>query len=160
MNPARRLVLSVIASAGLVAAAAPAFAKKKHEHQSGKDLLGEKIKKNGKHVLHKKGKHTVSVDVKDGKIADMTVAHETKGNVPVKKYKTNKKMAAVDNKRVAGIDGFHQVAYNEYAQAYSTGMTYIGYAYIDDYGDEQIYWWPYDVVYDPWTGTTEYIPYA
>ena len=152
MNSTRRLVLTAIASAGLVAGAGPAFAKKKHDHQSGKDLLGEKVKKNGKHVLHKKGPHTVSVDVKEGKIADMSVAHDKKGNVPVKKYKTNKKMAA------AG--GFHQEAYNEYAQAYSTGVTYIGYAYIDDYGDEQIYWWPYEMVYDPWSGTTEYVPYT
>ena len=160
MNSTRRLVLTAIASAGLVAATGPAFAKKKQEHESGKDLLGEKIKKNGKHVLHKKGKHTVSVDVKEGKIADMTVVHDTKGNVAVKKYKTNKKMAAVGGRKLAAADGFHQVAYNEYAQAYSTGVTYIGYAYIDDYGDEQIYWWPYEMVYDPWTGTTEYVPYA
>jgi len=152
MNPTRRLLLSAIACTGLVAAAGPALAKK-HDHHSGKDLLGEKIKKNGKHVLHKNGPHTVSVDVKDGKIADMTVVHDTKGNVPVKKYKTSKKMASTD--------GLHQVAYNGMlAQAYSVGTTYIGYAYIDDYGDEQIYWWPYDMVYDPMTGATEYVPYA
>ena len=151
MNSTRRQVLAAIATAGLVAAAGPAFAKK-HDHHSGKDLVGDKLKKNGKHVLHKKGPHTVSIDVKDGKIAGMEVTHDTKGKVPVKKYKSNKKMAS------AG--GLHYVAYNEYAQAYSTGVTYIGYAYIDDYGDEQIYWWPYEMVYDPWTDTTEYVPYA
>ena len=152
MNPNRRLVLTALASAGMVAVAGPAFAKKQ-EHHSGKDLLGNKIKQNGKHVLHKKGPHTVAVDVKEGKVAGMTVTHDTKGNVPVKKYKANKKMAQVDN-------GLHLVAYNEYAQAYSTGVTYIGYAYIDEYGDEQIYWWPYEMIYDPWTDTTEYVPYA
>jgi len=152
MNSARRLILIAIAGTGLAATAGTAFAKKKHDHQSGKDLLGEKVKKNGKHVLHKKGAHTVSVDVKEGKIADVMVAHDKKGKVAVKKYKTNKKMAATG--------GLHQVTYNEFAQAYSTGVTYIGYAYVDDYGDEQIYWWPYEMVYDPWTGTTEYIPYA
>ena len=153
MNPTRRLLLSGMAAAGLLAAAGPVLAKKKQDHHSGKDLLGEKIKKNGKHVLEKKGKHTATVDVKDGKIAGVAVQHETKGNVPVKKYKTNKKMAA--------SDGLHFVAYSGMlAQAYSTGTTYIGYAYIDDYGDEQIYWWPYEMIYDPWTGTTEYVPYA
>lgn len=167
MNAQRRLVLTALASAGLVAATGPAFAKKQ-EHHSGKDLLGEKIKHGGKHVLHKKGPHTVAVDVKDGKIAGMTVTHDTKGNVPVKKYKANKKMAAMDyksNNNMAvtdgsRIDGLHLVAYNELAQAYSTGVTYIGYAYIDDYGDEQVYWWPYEMIYDPWSGTTEYVPYA
>ena len=153
MNSNRRLLLSGIAAAGLFAATGPVLAKKKHEHKSGKDLLGEKIKKNGKHVLEKKGKHTATADVKDGKIAGVTVEHETKGNVPVKKYKANKKMA--------GSAGVHFVAYSGMlAQAYSTGTTYIGYAYIDDYGDEQVYWWPYEMIYDPWTGTTEYVPYA
>lgn len=152
MNSNRRLLLSALACAGLLAAAGPTFAKKQ-DHHSGPDLLGKKLKENGKHVLHKKGPHTASVEVKDGKIAGMTVTHDTKGNVPVKKYKANKKMAATD--------GLHFVAYSGMlAQAYSTGTTYIGYAYIDDYGDEQIYWWPYEMIYDPWTGTTEYVPYA
>lgn len=152
MNPTRRLLLSALASAGLLVVAGPVLAKKQ-DHHSGKDLLGPKIKQNGKHVLHKKGPHTVSVDVKDEKIAGMTVKHDTKGELPVKKYKANKKMAATD--------GLHFVAYSGMlAQAYSTGTTWIGYAYIDDYGDEQIYWWPYEMIYDPWTGTTEYVPYA
>ena len=114
MNPTRRLLLSGMATAGLVAAAGPVLAKKKQDHHSGNDLLGEKVKKNGKHVLEKKGKHTATVDVKDGKIAGVTVQHDAKGNVPVKKYKTNKKMAA--------SDGVHFVAYSGMlAQAYSTG---------------------------------------
>lgn len=152
MNRTRRLVLSAFASAGLLAIAAPALAKK-HEHHSGKDMLGNKIKQNGKHVLDKKGPHTVSVDVKDGKIAGVDVKHDTKGNVPVKKYKANKKMAAA-------ASGFHLAAYNELAQAYSAGVTYIGYAYYDDYGDEVIYWFPYEMIYDPWTGAMEYVPLA
>ena len=40
------------------------------------------------------------------------------------------------------------------------GTTYIGYAYIDDNGDEQIYWWPYEMIYDGDTGAVEYVPYA
>ncbi|MEO7762492.1 MAG: hypothetical protein ABIS68_11355, partial [Casimicrobiaceae bacterium] len=81
MNPTRRILLSGMVAAGLLAAAGPVLAKKIQDHHSGKDLLGEKIKKNGKHVLEKKGKHTATVDVKDGKIAGMTVQHDTKGNV-------------------------------------------------------------------------------
>ena len=36
--------------------------------------------------------------------------------------------------------------------------TYIGYAYYDDYGDEQIYWFPVDMIYDGDTGAIEYVP--
>ena len=153
MNPNRRLLLSGIAAAGALAVAGPVLAKKKEHHHSGKDVLGEKVKKNGKHLLEKKGKHTATVEVKDEKIAGLSVKHDTKGDVPVKKYKTNKNMAATN--------GISFVAYSGMlAQAYSTGTTYIGYAYYDDYGDEVIYWWPYEMIYDPWTGTTEYVPYV
>src|SRR5947208_599093 len=85
MNFTRRHFLSVMASIGVFAMAGPAVAKK-HEHHSGKDLLGDKIKANGKHVIHKKGPHTVSVDVMNGKIAGVSVKHDKKGNVAVKKY--------------------------------------------------------------------------
>ena len=70
---------------------------KKQKHENGKNLLGDKIKKNGKHEFHKNGKHTASVNVKDGKIAGVEVTHSEKGKVPVKKYKTNKKMAEAAN---------------------------------------------------------------
>src|SRR5258706_4268963 len=43
----RRLVLGMIAVATTIDASRIAFAKEKH-HLNGKDLLGEKIKKNGK----------------------------------------------------------------------------------------------------------------
>ena len=38
------------------------------------------------------------------------------------------------------------------------GETWIGYAYIDDWGDEVIYWFAYDMVYDADIGAVEYIP--
>ena len=40
------------------------------------------------------------------------------------------------------------------------GTVYIGYAYYDDYGDEQIYWYPYEIIYDGDTGAIEYVPLA
>src|SRR5207253_6465390 len=70
--------------------------KGKAKHKNGKDLLGDKIKVNGNHKLEKNGAHTVSVDVKDGKIAAFHAKHDSKGEIPIKKYKTNKKMAALD----------------------------------------------------------------
>jgi len=51
----RRLVLGMIAAAATIDASRIAFAKEKH-HLNGKDLLGEKIKKNGKHKIHTTGK--------------------------------------------------------------------------------------------------------
>ena len=49
---------------------------------------------------------------------------------------------------------------NEFTQAYSLGTAYIGYAYIDDYGDEQIYWWPYEMICDGDAGAIDYVPLA
>ena len=51
----RRLALGLIATATTIDASRIAFAKEKH-HLNGKDLLGEKIKKNGKHKIHTTGK--------------------------------------------------------------------------------------------------------
>ena len=153
MNRTRRLLTASIGLLGAFAFITPAFAKPKHHQKSGEQLLGKKNKENGKHVLERNGPHTVSVDVAQGKIAGMTVKHDKKGNVPVKKYKTSKKMAAAD--------GFHYASYDGLlAQAQSLGTIYIGFAYIDDYGDEQIYWWPYEMILDGDTGAIEYVPYV
>ena len=124
---------------------------KQHKHHNGKDLLGDKIKQNGKHELHKNGKNTASVDVLNGKIRGVSVKHSEKGDVPVKKYKTNKKMADAST---GGIQPVSLIL----AQAQYVGTTYIGYSYIDDYGDEVIYWFPYDMIYDGDTGAIEYVP--
>ena len=122
---------------------------KKQAHHDGQKMVGGKLKQNGKHDIDKKNGHTVSVDVKDGKIAGMQVKHETKGDVPVKKYKTTKKMAQ--------RDGIQYVNY-QLAQAQSLGTTYIGYAYIDEDGYEDIYWFPYEMIYDGDTGAIDYVP--
>ena len=37
-------------------------------------------------------------------------------------------------------------------------IIYIGYAYYDDYGDEVIYWFPYEMILDGDTGAVDYIP--
>ena len=121
-------------------------AKKRH-HQSGPQLVGEKLKSNGHHVIHKNGKHTVAVDVKDGKIAGMSVKHSEKGDVPVKKYKSKKKMASLEGPQSPAVPA------DEYL-----GTTWIGYAYIDEDGNEEIYWFPYDMILDGDTGAIEYVP--
>ena len=125
---------------------------KKQKHENGKSLVGDKIKKNGKHEFHKQGKHTAFVDVQDGKIRGVSVKHAERGDVPVKKYKTNQKVVDAGG---AGIMPVNLLL----AQAYSLGTTYIGYSYFDDYLDEEvIYWFPYEMIYDGDTGAVEYVP--
>jgi hypothetical protein len=156
MNTTRRLVTTYLAGSGLLLAAgavnaAPQKEKKakKAKHRDGRALLGEKIKKNGRHDLEKKGPHTVSAEVKDGKIAGMRVKHDSKGEVAVTKYKTGKKMAQTG--------GLVRTSY-QFAQAQSLGVAYIGYAYIDEYGYEEIYWYPYEMIWDGDIGAVEYVP--
>jgi hypothetical protein len=44
------------------------------------------------------------------------------------------------------------------AQMQDLGTEYIGYSYIDDQGNEEIYWFPAEEVYDADTGAVEYVP--
>jgi hypothetical protein len=163
MVRAYRYLVAILAVIGLIAMVGFADAqgkgkgkgKGKHNHLSGQQLLGNKIKTNGKHAIHQHGKHTVSVTVKDGKVAGVNVKHSEKGDVPVTKYKTSKKMAT----KIGEADGISLVSYRgTLAQIQDLGTLYIGYSYIDDYGDEYIYWFPYEMIYDGDTGAIEYIP--
>jgi hypothetical protein len=126
---------------------------KKAKHQNGKQLAGDKVKKDGQHKLHDNGKHSAFIDVKGGKITGVKVKHAEKGDVPVKKYKTKK------NPMTAAMPagGLQPVSMVLVQQTY-LGETWIGYAYYDEWGDEVIYWFPYDMVYDGDTGAIEYIP--
>jgi len=139
-----------VATFGLFGSAGAALAAPKANHHNGQQLLGEKIKTNGNHVIDKKGAYTTSVEVKGGKIAGLHVNHGKNGDVPVKKYKTNKKMAQVGQLR-------YQKAAFVLVQEY-LGTTYIGYSYIDEYGNEEIYWFPYDMILDGDTGAILYVP--
>lgn len=124
---------------------------KGHKHHDGKALVGDKIRQDGKHQFHQNGKDTAFVNVKGGKITGVTVTHSEKGNVPVKKYKSTKKMAE-------GAVGGMQLVSFVVAQAQDLGTTWIGYAYVDDYGYETIYWFPYEMIYDGDTGAVDYVP--
>jgi hypothetical protein len=148
MNGAQRLSTAIVVSLGIlalvdVAVAAP----KKGNHHDGKGLLGQKVKTNGHHQIDKKGDYAVTAEVKDGKVAGVHVKHAKKGDVPVKKYKTNKKMVEADGLQPPASP----------AQTY-VGTTYIGYAYTDEYGNEEIYWFPYDMILDGDTGAIDYVP--
>jgi len=124
---------------------------KEHKHMSGKDLLGDKIKQNGNHKLQDHGKFASTVNVSNGKIAGVKVKHADKGDVAVTKYKTNKKMARIPS-------GDVQFASQIFAQDLYVDTIWIGYAFIDDFGFEIIYWFPYDMILDGDTGAIEYYP--
>ena len=126
--------------------------KKQHKHVNGKDLLGEKIRTNGQHKLQEHGKHTAYVDVRNGKIIGVKVKHADKGDVPVKKYKTNKKMADL------AVTGIQAVSLRLAQSDTYLGTTWIGYAYYDEWGEEVIYWFPYEMIQDGVTGAVEYFP--
>jgi hypothetical protein len=151
MKRTRRLFAAIVVILGLFALADLAVAASKTEHHNGQQLLGEHIKTNGNHVIDKKEGFTTSVEVKNGKIAGVHVNHAKKGDVPVKKYKTSKKMAQADGPQYKNASFL--LTQDQYL-----GTTWIGYAYVDDYGVETIYWFPYDMILDGVTGAIEYVP--
>ena len=144
-NRARRFV--ILAGLVMFALMGVAIAKvKKHNHHNAHQMLGDKLKKDGTHQIHKNGKHTVSTDVKGGKISGFHVKHDTKGDVAVKKYKSKKKYAWIENPS------------EEQPADTDIGTTWIAYAYVDDDGYEEYYWFPYEVILDGDTGAIEYVP--
>jgi hypothetical protein len=152
MNMNRVLVAVVMVctllAIGNVAVAATA---KKQNHHDGHRLVAAKLKTDGHHDIEKRGHYTASVESKGGKVAAFHVVHDTKGAIPVKKYKTHKKMAQAT--------GSH-LTYASLALPQDTdmGTVYIGYSYIDDDGNEEIYWFPAEEIVDGDTGAVEYVP--
>jgi len=142
-------IIAVFALSVVGNAAVAVVAKAQHHHDA-KGLLGANLKLDGHHDIDHKGKYTTSVEVKGGKIAALHVNHSEKGNIPVRKYKTHKKMAQ-------NMGGHLMYASFRLAQMQDLGEEYIGYSYIDDSGNEEIYWFPVEVVYDGDTGATEYV---
>jgi hypothetical protein len=157
----RRTFLALTAGAGSVALAGTAFAAgvTKHVHNDGMKLLGGRIGTDGKHKIHEVGAHSAHVHVKGKKIAGMSVTHRTKGEVPVKKYKTSKRLVQGDGYIQMGVEtsGLFQRADFQVAQT----IVDVGYSYIDpDTGIETYYWYPAEMVVDPDTGAVAYIPLA
>ena len=146
-------LLCVVALIGSVALVGTALAGKKHH--AGHELLGKKIHQNGKHELHKVGEHTVFAHVSNGKIMGVTVEHRTKGAVPVKKYKTDKKVVQANSRYLVMADTGTMTDATLAQLQYVT--LWVGYAFSDEYGDEYIYWFPVDLIYDGDTGAVLYI---
>lgn len=151
----KKFIMSAVLIAFLIPGVALGAAKGGgKKHHGGQELLGKKMHQNGKHELHKVGENTVSANVSNGKITGVTAAHRTKGAVAVRKYKTDKQMAQANPRYMAAGTGM--VADATLAQLqYVTA--WVGYAFYDEYGDEYIYWFPVDAIYDGDTGAVWYI---
>jgi hypothetical protein len=148
---------TILALAGSVVVAGPAFAK--HSHHDGAQLLGGKLGTDGKHEIHKNGEHTVHVQVRNKKVAGVSVVHRTKGEVPVKKYKTSKKMVQGDGYIHVAVETTGDLVQPADYQVAQSNIVYIGYSYVDLLtGDEVIYWFPAEMVLDPLTGAVDYVP--
>jgi hypothetical protein len=143
--PAIVLVFTLL----LGAEAALAAAKAQHHHDA-KSLVGENIKHDGHHDIDHKGKYTSSVEVRHGKISSFHVKN-AKGDVPVKKYKTHRKMAQATSAHIVNAALLQD-------QMQDIGTVYIGYSYTDEYGNEEIYWFPEEMIEDLDTGAVEYVP--
>jgi hypothetical protein len=148
-----RVLAAIIVMCSLLAIGNVAFAvaAKKQNHHDGHRLVAAKLKTDGHHDIEKKGHYTASVESKGGKIAAFHVVHDTKGDIPVKKYKTNKKMVQATSSHLT-------YASFTLTQDTDLGTVEIGYSYIDDDGNEEIYWFPAEEILDGDTGAVTYVP--
>ena len=139
----RRALLSLVASVGLLVAGGVALAKNQH-HNNGHNLLGAKLNQNGKHEVGKAGNATVTAEVSNKKVVNMSA-----GSLPVRRVKSKKRMAELGNIRLA--------ANGEIQLAQAVEVVYY-YGYCFDAGlDEYCYWYPAAdvIVTDTWV---EYTP--
>ena len=140
----RRGLLTAIAGMGILGVGGLAHAKGPHKHINAHNSLGAKLKQNGKHEVGKAGKETVSAEVNNGKVVNMSA-----GSLPVKKVKSKKKMAGLENNNIklAANGDIHlaQVDVYYYAFGFDTGF------------EEVYYWYPAEdvIVTDTWI---EYVP--
>ena len=150
----RRTLLSLIASAGVAAAAgatAGAAPAKQAHHKNGQALLGGQIKQNGKHEVDRMGKIRVSAETRGGKVIAMTANHSEKGSLPARKVKSRQKFAGIRPGIVlAAADGGP-------LQLAQDGVYYYAWCFDDGY-DQWCYWYPADVVIVD-AGWVEYVPY-
>ena len=149
MQNTRRLILASIALSLTAGAPTLGMAKARVHHEDGSKLLGVKMRRNGNHVINRKGPYTTTVDVRDGKIAAMHVRHASKGDVAMTKYKSDQQLARPGGLRTRSAASRRNQA---------PGTSYIGYGYDDDFGNRTVYWYPSDLVQDGDTGAVDYSP--
>jgi hypothetical protein len=112
-------------------------AQKQHHHKNGHNVLGEKIKMNGKHAVDKLGNRTVTAEVMNNKVVNMAA-----DDLMPMKVKTKMKMADAGS-------GLIFVQYND--------VYYYGYCF-DDGFNVDCYWYPAEDV-DTSGYWEDYVPY-
>jgi hypothetical protein len=124
-------------------------------HHNGHSLIGDKLKTDGKHVLHTNGDHTAHAHVMKGKIAKVEVAHKTKGAVKVTPYTSTKKLHANAG---PGVE-HHFVGFDPNAIEDECGgaIAFIGWGYTVN-GVVIIYWFPVTIVVGVPVGAVVYTP--
>jgi hypothetical protein len=137
----RRILISLVIMSSFVLATGQMVLAKNPHHMNGHNLLGAKLNQDGKHEVGKAGKNSVTAEVKGKKVVNMSA-----GSLPVRKVKSNKKMAEIDSVNVAA-NGEFKIAQADIYYAYC----------FDDGVDEYCYWYPAQdvVVTDTWV---EYSP--
>jgi hypothetical protein len=150
IQPSRLMLAAVIACA-FAGNAAIAVAAKVQHHHNGTHLVGDHLKKDGRYDIDHHRDYTTSVDVQGGKIAALHVRQSGTGNIPVVKYEARKRL---------GDGGGEHLIYTSFrlAQMQDLGAQWIGYSYVDDDGNEEIYWYPVDEIGDGDTGAIDYVP--
>lgn len=123
----RRTALGIIA-VSTIGTSSVTLAKEKH-HFNGHALLGDKIKQNGKHKIHKAGNVDVFAEVNNGKVVGVSAA-----GMQVKKVKSRQKMAETTPGLI--------LASMQLAQ---TDVYYYGFWVYDPIAD-YYYWFPADAV--------------
>jgi hypothetical protein len=123
----------------------------KQTHVNAHNLLGEKIHQDGKHDIGKFSGRTVSAEVKNGKVVNMSA-----GDLKVTKVKSKQKMASAES-------GFLRAAYLPGVQLaqYQETTTYYDYGYcVDDGYETTCYWYPPSDVDTTgyWTDYSTYSP--
>ena len=138
----RRVLLSVLFASSLIAGGQIADAKN-HKHHDGHALLGGKLHQNGKHEVGKLGNNTVTAEVNNNKVINMTA-----GNLRAKKVRSKQKMA--------GLSPIMSVAATGELKLAQMDAYYYGYCFDMPDADE-CYWYPAEdvIVTDGWV---DYIP--
>jgi hypothetical protein len=123
-------------------------AKHNHKHMNGHNLLGAKLKQNGKHEVGKLKDRTVTADVENGKVKNMAA-----GDLPMKRVKSNMKMASLEDGVIRVPSGGTGLQLAQYST-----VVYYGFCFDDGY-DFDCYWYPAeDVDYVDYTWD-DYYPY-
>ena len=137
----RRILIGALVSTCVLIGSGIAFAKNAH-HSNGHSVLGEKLNQNGKHEVGKAGNATVTAEVNNKKVVNMSA-----GSLPVRKVKSTKKMASVDQ-------GLTRLAANGVVQLAQIEV-YYGYCF-DTPTDEYCYWYTATdvIVTDTWIDYT------